>query len=295
MILDTERLSLGTLVRVFWRKILVTWGLTFLEIGLFAFVPLIIGISIDGLIADDYTGFFGLIAMLAVLLAVAIVRRIIDTRAYGTMRVELGRTFAARASGQPTTVVNARVDMGRELVDFLEVKVPEAITAFVQVVVSIGILLSFHSVLALSTLVAAGATILIYAVFAKRFFRINRDLNSQAEQQVRALESLEMAKISTHFLGLRRHEVRMSDTESVVYGLIFFVLLSMLSFNVWFSATQSGGTAGEIFSIVSYSFELIQATVMLPFVLQAWTRLHEITGRLNETPLGPRSDQRVGN
>jgi len=75
--------------------------------------------------------------------------------------------------------------------------------------------------------------------------------------------------------------VRLSDTEAIVYGLIFVVLLSMLGTNLWFAATQLSATPGEIFSIVTYSYEFIEAAVMLPITLQTLTRISEITQRLN--------------
>jgi hypothetical protein len=55
----------------------------------------------------------------------------------------------------------------------------------------------------------------------------------------------------------------------------------MLAFNLWFAATQSGATAGQIFSVVTYSFEFVQSVVVLPMVLQSLARLSEITERIN--------------
>jgi NADH:ubiquinone oxidoreductase subunit K len=40
-------------------------------------------------------------------------------------------------------------------------------------------------------------------------------------------------------------------------------------------------TSGQIFSILSYSWAFVESAFMLPITLQQWTRLHEITERLN--------------
>ena len=151
------------------------------------------------------------------------------------------------------------------------------------VIVSIVILLSFHGILAASAGGATLLTLVIYALFAKRFFNLNSALNAQTEDQVSALESRKPKRIALHFLKLRKQEIRMSDTESIVYGIIFFILLSMLAFNLWFAATQSGASAGQIFSIVTYSYEFVESAVALPIVLQSLTRLQEITERINKT------------
>ena len=282
MLLIGGRLSIGTLLRVFRIKIVVTWTLTILETAMLAFLPLLIGRSIDGLLGDDYTAFMQFIGAMAVLTVVATLRRLYDTRAYGSMRVALGRAQAHRAGEEAVSVTNARLLMGRELVDFLETEAPLSITGVIQVLVSLVVLFSFHGLLALAAAGAAALMLGIYGLAARRFFTLNSDLNEQSEAQVSALESRDLSRITAHLIGLRRHEVRLSDTESVVYALIFTALLTMLGFNLWFAATQTGATPGEIFSIVTYSYEFIQMSVILPMALQNLTRLAEITERINK-------------
>ncbi|MDO5630649.1 MAG: ABC transporter six-transmembrane domain-containing protein [Paracoccus sp. (in: a-proteobacteria)] len=109
-------------------------------------------------------------------------------------------------------------------------------------------------------------------------------MNEAAEGQISALDSHSPRRIAAHFLRLRRQEVRLSDTESIVYGLIFLVLLSMLAFNIWFAATRLGGSPGTIFSVIAYSQEFLQSAVQLPVALQALTRLREITERISRLP-----------
>lgn len=281
-ILAGDRLSIGTLFRVFRLKIVVTWALTILETAMLALFPLLIGRSIDGLLGDDYTTFYQFIGAMVVLTIVATGRRVYDTRAYGSMRVALGGAQADRAGEEAVSVTNARLLMGRELVDFLEKEAPMSITGVIQIFVALVVLFSFHGYLALAAGAAAAAMLGIYGLSARRFFTLNSDLNEQSEAQVSALESRDLSRITAHLVGLRRHEVRLSDTESVVYALIFTALLTMLGFNLWFAATQANATPGEIFSIVTYSYEFIQMSVILPMALQSLTRLAEITERINK-------------
>ncbi|MEM9330832.1 MAG: ABC transporter six-transmembrane domain-containing protein [Pseudomonadota bacterium] len=281
MISISDRLSLGLLIRIFRWRVCITWGLMLIETALFAVTPLLIGWSIDGLLNNSWTAFFQLLATLGVLLVVATGRRMYDTRAYGTMRVELAKAQAARSADEPISVGNARVLMGRELVYFLENTAPEAVTALVQIAVSIVVLLTFHGALAASSTGAIVLILILYSLFARRFFSLNAALNEVNEHQVTAIETRDIKRIASHFVGLRREEVRLSDTESIAYGLIFFVLLTMLAFNLWFGATQMDATPGQIFAIVSYSLEYLQSAVQLPVTLQALTRLQEITERIN--------------
>jgi uncharacterized membrane protein (DUF485 family) len=287
-----KRLSLATLFKTFPGIISFTWALMLVETVLFSLLPLLIGWSIDGLLADDPANFILFVGTLLALVAVSIARRVYDTRAYGTVRVELGKELAQRGKDRTVSVTNARVQMGRELVDFLEMTAPETLAAIIQILVSVILLLSFHPTLAASATGAAVTIVIMYAISARFFFRINADLNARLERQVSVLQTMGIRRVSAHFLGLRRAEVRLSDLESFVYGLIFLVLLSMLAFNLWFAATKSGATSGQIFAIVTYSWEFVQASVALPTALQALTRLKEITERINSVD-GDQTDEKV--
>jgi ABC-type bacteriocin/lantibiotic exporter with double-glycine peptidase domain len=280
--LQDRKLSIGSILRVFWWQVGVTWALTLFETFILVSLPLLIGLSIDGLLTDSWQPFIWLSAAMAVLLVTSVGRRLYDTRAYGRMRVELGAAVVEKAKDQPISTTNARLDMSRELITFLEAEAPIVIMALLQVIVSLVILYSFHGLLAATAGAATLLSLLVYALASGRFFRLNGDLNAQSEQQVLALEGGVREAIGAHLSALRRHEVRLSDTEAVVYGLIFAVLLSMLGTNLWFAATQLSATPGQIFAIVTYSYEFIESAVMLPITLQSLTRLSEITQRLNQ-------------
>ena len=288
--LSAHDLTVSSLIRVFRGRISLTWAMILVETSLLAFVPLFIGFAIDGLLSESLRELQHLAGLMAALVGASVLRRLYDTRVYGTIRVELGRAQVARSSELPVSALNARFAMGRELVDFLEHTLPEAISAAVQLTIAVVILYSFSPALAL----AAGATMFsmvsIYAFFHGRFYRLNSALNHQTEKQVSILERRREEPTLAHLLGLRRLEVRLSDTEAILYGAIFVVLMGLILFNLWFAATELSVTVGTVFSIISYSWDLVEGALALPVTLQTLSRLSEITRRLNgrESPGGSR-------
>jgi len=278
----TDRpLTIATLFRVFRARIALTWGLILAETGLLALIPLFIGFAIDDLLAGDTASFWQLAGIMALLIGLSVIRRAYDTRAYGAIRVEFGKAQVKRASGLEISTLNARIAMGRELVDFLEDTLPEAIAAGMQLLVSVAILFAFSSHLALA---AAGATlgmVIIYGAFHRRFYRLNSALNHQTEKQVHLLDRRALRPMLAHFLRLRRHEIRLSDTEALLYGAIFIILLGMILFNLRIATCLPDATAGTLFSVVSYSWEFVESALALPVTLQSWTRLSEIMSRIN--------------
>lgn len=279
--LEIGLITIPALLRAFWARIGLTWLLTFCETALIALIPLFIGFAIDGLLAKDTIALFQLVAVMAVLIAVSVIRRAYDTRVFGTVRVEVGKAQAARAMDQPVSTLNARLGMGREMVDFLETSLPLVIAALVQLLISVIVLFAFDSMLALAGAGAVIAMLSIYALFHRRFYRLNGHLNQQAERQVGILETRKPQRLFSHLSRLRRVEVRLSDTESILYGAIFVVLLGLVVFNLWYATTNLPITSGTIFSIVSYSWEFVEAALALPVTLQGWSRLSEITKRIN--------------
>lgn len=284
---DDRPLTLGTLLRLFWLRVTLTWALTLIETALWVLLPLLLGLTIDGLLAREMAPFWQLCGVLAALVAVAVLRQVIDTRIFGTMRVELGQVLAERNRGLPVSALNARVLMARELVDFLEQEVPVLMAAVVQLVASVVILATYHWVLALAAVVAGGFMLIVYARFHDRFFRLNRAINARAEKQVRLLETRTGPAFGRHLRLLRHWEVRLSDTEALVYGLIYAVLMALVVFNLGFTALVMVASAGAIFAIVTYSWEFMDAAFNLPVALQQWSRLSEIIARINKARPDP--------
>ena len=57
--------------------------------------------------------------------------------------------------------------------------------------------------------------------------------------------------------------------------------IAFIVHNLYVGAQLPGVTAGTIFSIATYSWEYVEAALLLPIALQDWSRLSEITSRLN--------------
>ena len=289
-----NQLDVGLLFRHFRRRVVFTWAFVLVENTLLALIPLFIGRAIDALLSQQSGALWEISIVMGALIVISVGRRAYDTRAYGTMRVWFGAELVTRLGERPVSQVNARLDMSREMVDFLEGHVPELLTAIVQIVVSIAILWHFDVRLGVSGLVVIASLGLIYALFHKRFYRLNSDFNAQTEQQVEILEQRRHESLVTHLKRLRRFEIRLSDTDAVLYGSIFAAMFAFVLTNLWLASTIPAVTAGVIFAILSYSWELVESGAALPMVLQQWTRLSEIRERLNEAPPNALSEPSAG-
>ncbi len=282
--LQGQPLTIAALLRTFSRPISLTWLLMLCETALTALIPLLIGFAIDGLLAADMTALLQLSVVLAVLIVVSVSRRLYDTRVYGTIAVELGKALTERSAAAPVSTVNARLEMSRELVKFLEEEAPAVLASVIQLAVALIVLFAFHPFLFGATCAATVLMIVFYALSHRRFYRLNAEYNQQTEQQVRILETARPEGILSHLNKIRRVGIRLSDTEAYVYGAIYTAMLGLILFNLWFAATHMEVTVGRIFSIISYSWEFVESALVLPVALQSWSRLSEIMHRINQNP-----------
>ena len=275
-------LTLRGLVRQHRNRFWATWAMALIETGLMALVPLFTAFAIDGLLADSLRELGELATLMALLIVVAVLRRLYDTRVYGTARVALGETQCAVSRHKSVSAINAQLAMGRELVDFLEHTLPEAMAAVVQFVVAFAILSTYSLNLAAACGLCLMAIAGVYTAFHGEFYRLNAALNRQVERQVGVLGRRRASAIRHHLLRLRHFEVRISDREAVLYGVVFLILMALMIFNLWHAATHLSVTVGLLFAIVSYSWECVDSALALPFTLQALSRLSEIQTRIDQ-------------
>ena len=281
---DEKEIGLSHLFMNFKCRMSLTWNLVLAETILLALIPLLIGFVIDDLLSGGLGQLLNLVLVMMALLFVAVVRRIYDTRTYSGIGVYLQARVESRNKELSISALNARLGMSKELVEFLEQQVPMVLTSFVQVIAAIIILATFHIYLSVAALLCTLSMIAVYASVHSRFFRLNGYLNEQTELQVGTLQTGKPSQIMKHFIRLRIWEIKISDTEAVLYGIIFAQVISFISFILWFGTTLPDATTGAIFSIVNYSWTYVESSAVIPLTLQSLTRLREITSRINRSP-----------
>lgn len=277
---DLTSFTLPAILRRHKKKVAITWLMIVAENALMVLLPLFIGFAIDSLINGSFVYLYNLSATFALLVIISVARRVYDTRTYGTMRVDVGEAVEAQATKQELSIRNARLDMSRELVDFLEEDLPPLLTAVIQLLASISILIAFDICLGLTAITAGILMLVLYALFHRHFMRLYGSFNNQMEQQVKILSRNSQHHLRRHLQRLKAREVRISDTESIIYGVIFLVLFGFVITNLWLTSYIHTPSSGQIFSIVTYSMEFVESAIMLPIALQALSRLSEISARL---------------
>ena len=278
----TATFSLRHIFRRFKGKIVITFALLLLENLVAVLQPLVIGIAINDLLAQSLRGTAFFVGLYVSGLVIGVGRRMYDTRAYTSVYTAVASDTVEhqREQGVSTSAIVTRSNLVRELVDFFEHDLPQGFTSTIGVLGATVMLAVFDWRLFAGCLVAMGVIYLIYRLSEKRIFRFNQHLNDELEQQVDVITRSPRPLIFAHFKTLARWRVKLSDTESVNFGLIDLALFALVIFALFVSVQGANPTPGGIFSVLAYVLEFAEGVYVLPIIFQQMIRLREISQRL---------------
>ena len=274
--------SLGSIFKKYRWKISITFLLLILENISKVLQPLVLGIAINDLIGGKNEGLWLFCLLYAVGFFIGVIRRYYDTRAYTSIYTELASDLAIKQNDQATEIsmIAARSALVKELVDFFEHDLAQAFTACLGVVGALVMLVLFDGWIFMGCVVAILVIINIYWMSKHRIYQFHVGLNDELEHRINVLETRNPTGIFSHFRNISRWLVRLSDMETLNFGLIEMVLFALALFALYCSASAVNATAGGIFSVLTYVLEFSNGVFMLPIVFQQLIRLREISTRL---------------
>lgn len=267
------------LLKRFAGRLAFTISLVVLEASGWVLFPLVIGRAIDSVLADSTRGLYEFAALGVATMGIAVLRRLLDSRAYGRIYVALGEEMAASANGGSTSTRTARLAMLKEMVEFFENSLPQLINSGIGLGGTLLILSALNLPVFLGCLVVVAGTVTLYALTGGLTTRYNQGLNDEHERQVDAVGSGDAARLAKHLRAMMRWNIRLSDLEAANLGINWVFMISLLVFAVS-AATTATLEYGAVFAVVMYVFQFVEAMLMLPFFYQEWLRLREISKRL---------------
>ena len=277
-----EKLSIWRITQIYRAKLIFTWALLLLEATLELLFPLAIGFSVDGLLANSYTGLTGLGLLSVAVLIVGAGRRFYDTRVYAGIFQALANSLVAfdKQQNLSTSRVTARTNLLYELIEFLEDSLPtliKGLVGFLGVLLIIGII---DIELMLYCLAATILIALVYLLTGRMIFRFNKHQNDELEQQVAVLAQDRPRRIRLHFLRLMKWNIKLSDLETVSFSVLWLILGSLLLGSIVLIVENIDISFGQKLTAIMYVFQYIEVVMSFPLFFQQIVRLSEISQRL---------------
>lgn len=244
-------------------------------------IPFVLGLAINDLVAGSLRGVMVLGGLQLVVLTISVARRLFDTRVYAGIYTDIAWQQAAKQH-LPVSKRAARLQLGRELVDFFEWELPQLVAAVIGIVGALGMLVYLLPSIGLACIGVAVLIGMLFFASKQRMFGLNKLLNNELERQVTMLESLGEHRRRLHLGRLARWRIHLSDLEARNFA-IAELMLAMLLLVVVVIAVRSGRSVGEVFAVLTYLLDLGEALIVLPWTYQQSIRMQEIGGRMAAT------------
>ncbi len=281
--LTAERpFTIWRLFNRFRKKISLTFFLVILESILDLLFPLFIGFAINSLLEQNFEGVIALGGLGLAALIVGSGRRFYDTRTYAKIYTTISGEMVLREHQKetPVSATAARATLLTELVEFLENSVPALITSMIGLVGILIIIFSLSQPVFWAALGLFGLMALIYLATGKKNFQLNKSYNDQLEQQWSILSEKQMGPINSHFKKMMDWNIKLSDLETLNFGLIWLGIIGLLLYAPIVVIDSGITNYGLVFSVLMYVFQYIESVVSLPLFVQQIIRLQEISSRL---------------
>lgn len=245
------------------KWILFTYSVMLAEFILFALMPWLLGMAVDGLLEKNHNNFYLYGALSVVGLVVGIFRRQMDTRVFmgiwKRQAVDTIHGMKNREVDGPKII--SRYRLVGTFADFFESTVPTAVGAVVDISVAFFMLFATLYWGGLVPFITALVAMCVYYFVAKRILVIDRSLQKLKEKtDEKILESDE--SVEPEFDGMRRDWIRRSDMEALSWGLndLFWVVCEVFTV-YWLLST--GESVGTVMAAIVYVDRLFSRTSML--------------------------------
>ena len=273
----------GNIFRRYWGSILTTLGLILVSSLLWLLQPFLLGVAIDGLIADDWSGVIWLAQLQFGVLAIGMTRRFYDTRVYARIYRDIAEqaVTASQEASLELTRITARAGMLREVVSFFEFSLPSSLRAVINLVGSVALLWFLSKTVLIACAIAIVLMALIGIGFSGRIRSLSRNISDQQEREVDVIAQQSRTETREHFRLLARWQIAFSDTDVIMFGLSNVVLTGVLLFALYQTVSVANAEVGTIFAVFSYVTRFQFAAYNLPYTYQQLLRTLEITERVN--------------
>lgn len=263
------------------RKIIATMSLLTVERLCAVAVPFVLGIAINDLIAGSFRGVWMLAALEIAVLTTGTMRRLYDTRVYAGIYTDIADQQANKLH-LPVTKRAARLQLGRELVDFFEWELPQLAASLIGITGALAMLVYMMPSIGSASILVGMLIGLIFFFSKRHMLGLNKLLNNELERQVTMLESDREFGRRLHLNRLARWRIHLSDLEARNFALAELMLVALIISAVVFTV-RSGMSVGGVFAVLTYLIDLAEGLIVLPWTYQQTIRMQEIGGRMAAT------------
>jgi ABC-type multidrug transport system fused ATPase/permease subunit len=282
--------NLYDIVKKFRKGIVIALSLVVVEHVAWIIEPTLFGNLIDATI-DRATGsaptldtlpLFLWIAAFLINSGVGAVRRSVDQRIYLTMFTEVA-TDVSRVAVQRRLSISktaARAQLSREFISFFQYRVPEIGEQAIAIGGALIGLAFFDYRIALACSVVMVPLLIVNRLYNRTVVPLQAKLHDSYEETFEVFSTKDPEKVREYYTNLAKPQERIADWGALSFAMIRVVLLGIFLVVLYISIDLNDFSTGNIYAIVAYLWTFVTSSEYLPELLESWTSLKDIAGRL---------------
>ncbi|MCA9116817.1 MAG: hypothetical protein KDA79_17175 [Planctomycetaceae bacterium] len=277
---ESGRLTIRGLCRRYRWRLLATYALFNVENLLRLAQPLILGLAINGLLRNSYSGLFVFAAQHLAHMLIGTIRKAYDTRAFTAIYTDLASDLILDQRSQNIEVsrVVARAALARGYVDFFEEYVPLVMRGTYGVAGSLAMLAVYDWRLIPYCGVLVIPALLLNSSYARRTLADSRGLHDRLEQEVGVIERADLSEVRSHYDEVGYWRIRLSDAEAANFCLMELFVLAVIAASLVQFCT-GGPQTGDVFAVFRYVMMFLMGMDVVPRIVHQTSRMRDIASR----------------
>lgn len=276
--------ALGALFHAYRGRLLTTYALFNVE-NLFRLAqPFVLGLAIDDLLRGRWTGLVLFVVQHLGHMFIGLLRKMYDTRVFTGIYADLATELvqSQRERDLNVSCIAARSTLAREFVTFFEQYIPVLVQAAYSVVGALAFLVFYKGVLFPICFGLVMPAWLVNRVYARQVLLINGRLHDELEREVEVIRQGDGPAVPRHYHELAHWQIKLSDWEALNFGLMELFVLGLLLAALVVACHEPDTGPGDILAALRYVLMFVGALDSVPLLVQQFSRLRDIGGRLRQ-------------
>jgi ABC-type bacteriocin/lantibiotic exporter with double-glycine peptidase domain len=265
-------------------NISLIYVLNILEELCFLFIPTAVGSMIDSFI---YKKGYGVVAFALCYIGwqgLSLIRRIQDTKVFTEIlnKLSLDMISFKNEEKYTTALINARIVMMKDVVNFFERDLPFLIRSLISIVGSAFLLYFYNDTLLVISLVVVIPSLLINYYNSSRIQKAASNLNDHFETQIDVIENGSSVEHKEYFNKLRSYNIKKSNLEAYNFTLIECFVFIMIISCIYVICNTDKMDYGDIVASYGIILRFAYGFDFLPHITSTYASLKDIIQRMEK-------------
>ncbi len=216
-----------------------------------------------------------------------VARRIVEPRIYLTMFTHLATEIASTTQQKkyPVSKTAALAQLSEQYVTFFQYRVPEIAEQIIEISGAVIALAAYDWRISLACLTIVLPLLVINRVYTLRVVGLQKDVHDTFETTYDVFSSQKPDEVRTYYEKAATIKQQIAGWGAFNFGIMRLILLVIFLTVLYIAIDLDNFTTGNIYSIVAYIWTFVTSSEYIPDLMESWTSLKDISGRLKTATL----------